>query len=513
MDEDWSGIRGEFVQGYTNLLMTLLMSVATLIFDKSTAALSIQILGAGILLATALTTVGISEYILPRDGKHRSLLRVLVFICALSYYPLMYWSLMGMETGLLTLLLVLGVLSALTYTSSKKTIHMFSVSVFFGLAYLTRNDLIIFAALVWVYIFWEILASSAGNDRKSLALLLAAIIFYGVFVVGQSAFQYFYYGEMLPNTYTLKLTGMPLFDRLANGAGFVELFLIGNAFILILASLETILNCHPRKLLLLSIVFASIGYEIYVGGDPWSYWRIMSPTMPLLTILFISAANTFLTAIRKSRTIKGYFFRIPIFPKRYIAPLFIGSITFLGLLQSNWQFMGKIPLLSKPWETRVNEIRVNTAVALNQLTMSEATVGVYAAGSIPYFTDDRAIDFLGKSDRYIAHLPPDVSGAVAWSGMHSVPGHNKYDLNYSIKTLQPTYVEDFHWGSQDLSQWGESRYVKVEYKGVSLFLLRIPLLSIGTGSICPDSGWPIQAARTNRSAGRRKEGLRETRKR
>jgi hypothetical protein len=142
------------------------------------------------------------------------------------------------------------------------------------------------------------------------------------------------------------------------------------------------------------------------------------------------------------------------------------------LLLSNWQFKEKIPLRSKPWETRVNETRVNTAVALNQLTTGEATVGVYAAGSIPYFTDDRAIDFLGKSDRYIAHLPPDVSGAVAWSGMDSVPGHNKYDLNYSIRTLQPTYVEDFRWGSQDLSQWGESHYVKIEYKGVSLFLLK-----------------------------------------
>lgn len=92
-------------------------------------------------------------------------------------------------------------------------------------------------------------------------------------------------------------------------------------------------------------------------------------------------------------------------------------------------------------------------------------------GSIPYFTDRRAIDFLGKSDRYIAHLPPDISGSIAWHGMTSVPGHNKYDLNYSIKTLKPTYVQGFRRGVQDLPQWVQTEYTMVEYTGVRLTLL------------------------------------------
>ena len=56
--------------------------------------------------------------------------------------------------------------------------------------------------------------------------------------------------------------------------------------------------------------------------------------------------------------------------------------------------------------------------------------------------------------------------------MTSIPGHNKYDLNYSIKTLQPTYAQDLHWGSQDLTEWGSTHYVMVKYKGLSLFLLK-----------------------------------------
>ena len=152
--------------------------------------------------------------------------------------------------------------------------------------------------------------------------------------------------------------------------------------------------------------------------------------------------------------------------------ILIISMTLIGLLSANVRFLPEILLLKKPYTAWSNQGNVNTAIVLNQLTTSDASVGVYWAGSIPYFTDRKAIDFLGKSDRYIAKLPPDISGSVRWNGMKSVPGHNKYDLNYSIKTLEPTYVQGFKWGAQDLSEWGENRYVKVEYNRISLFLLK-----------------------------------------
>ena len=56
--------------------------------------------------------------------------------------------------------------------------------------------------------------------------------------------------------------------------------------------------------------------------------------------------------------------------------------------------------------------------------------------------------------------------------MTSIPGHNKYDLNYSIMKLQPTYVQYFEWGDQDLSEWAETNYVKVKYEGIELNLLK-----------------------------------------
>jgi arabinofuranosyltransferase len=464
---------GEYIEGYTNLLMTLLMSLATLVFDKSTAALFIQISGAGFMLAIAFVTMKISDHIFQNeDSQRQSFFRVLSFFCALSYYPLAYWSLMGMETGLLTLLLLLGILSAFNYTKSKNISYLFLVSGFFGLAYLTRNDSVVFAILVWAYITWETFTQTPKVNVKSLRQLLTSISLYLTFVVGQLAFQYLYYGEILPNTYTLKLSGMPLLARIINGVGFVTPFLIVSVFILVLSSMELVFDFQKRKLLLISIVFSAIGYQVYVGGDPWNYWRIMSPSMPLLTVLFISAANAIVLAISSTQAFKVYFLRNPIFQEKYIPQILVVSLILIGLLSANVRFLPEILLLRKPYQVEANQGNVNTAIVLSQLTTSDATVGVYWAGSIPYFTDRKSIDFLGKSDRYIAQLPPDVSGSVAWSGMNSVPGHNKYDLNYSIKTLEPTYVQGFTWGAQDLSQWAETKYIKVEYDGVSLFLLK-----------------------------------------
>ena len=462
---------GVRIEGYTNLLMTLLMSLTTLVFDKSTAALLIQITGACFMLGIAFLSMRISDHIIQNEhNKRQALVRVLSFFCALSYYPLAYWSLMGMETGLLSLFLLLGILSSFNYTKKKNPALLFLVAGCLGFAFLTRIDSIIFAFLIWLYITWEI--SRQKINLKTLWQLLLAIGLYVLFVLGLLVFQYLYYGALFPNTYTLKLTGMPLLARINNGVGFIKPFLLATAFILILSSMDLIFNFRKRKLLLFTIFLSSTGYQVYVGGDPWIYWRIMSPAMPLLAILFISALYSVILSISNTRAISVIFLSKPIFPRKYTAEVLVILLTLIGLLSVNAHFLPEISLLTKPYTAETNQYNVDTALALSQLTTSDATVGVFYGGTIPYFTGRKAIDFLGKSDRYIANLPPDVSGAVAWNGMSSVPGHNKYDLNYSIKTLEPTYVEGFEWGKQDLYQWAETRYVQVIYDGVTLFLLK-----------------------------------------
>jgi hypothetical protein len=132
-------------------------------------------------------------------------------------------------------------------------------------------------------------------------------------------------------------------------------------------------------------------------------------------------------------------------------------------------FTGYIKELRDPLQDDIDN--VNTAIWLDRILEPSATVGVFFAGSIPFYTGRGAVDFLGKSDRHIAALPPDMSGAVSWRGLYNIPGHNKYDLRYSILLRQPTYVQGLKWGVQDITDAALRLYtpVPVDYSTCSLY--------------------------------------------
>lgn len=80
---------GEYVEGYTNLLMTLLMSLPTLVFDKVDAVLAVQIFGIVLMLINAYLVMSIAEHLASGQERYYRLFLILAFLCALSYYP---WS-------------------------------------------------------------------------------------------------------------------------------------------------------------------------------------------------------------------------------------------------------------------------------------------------------------------------------------------------------------------------------------------------------------------------------------
>jgi hypothetical protein len=441
---------GERVEGYTNLLMTLVMSIAAYIFEKRYAVLSIQLIGILFMLGTAFFTLKIFQIL---NQKKQDVEGYLLFAMVLLYYPLNYWSIMGMETGLLAFLLSAGVLCSMLYREKLEAKYLWLMSLCFGLAHLTRNESLLFAVLAFLY-----LIPTLKQGSKYVYQFLFAGGLYGLFVIGQLGFRYSYYGELVPNTYTLKLVGMALDERLRNGWGFIQLFLKETGFVIVIAIAGLIFGFSKQKAYLFSFFLVSILYQVYVGGDAWNYWRIMAPTMPFIFVLFVLACSEFLD-------------RISAMPRWSVIVLLI-VFTFTGLYLTNSRFMREFLLIKLPFQNDYASAHVETAIALNELTDENATVGVYWAGSLPYYLDRVAIDFLGKSDKYIANLPPDTSGQIAGFGMDSIPGHNKYDLTYSIQTLLPTYVEEFDWGGQKLSRWAEDYYVRVKYNDAKLYLLK-----------------------------------------
>jgi arabinofuranosyltransferase len=454
---------GERVEGYTNLLMTLWMALPTLIFNKSIAVLFIQISGFVFMIGTAFLSMGISSFITPIEKTpNYHLIRALAFSCGLLYFPLNYWSLMGMETGLLTLLLGSGILLSFEFTRKNRTNYLLLISIVLGLAFLTRNDSLIYAILIWGYVGYDVLRNHP--NKKTLKIFVISIFIYILFIISQEIFRFYYYGEWLPNTFILKMTGMSLKHRIINGAGFISPFFSELFIIIVICGIDLLLDFNLYKLLIFSFFATSIGYQVYVGGDPWNYWRIIAPTIPFLLLLLLNSINSFALTINKNITNNKYKL------SRRFSIIMLLSLFFTSILILNARFIEELLFIKNIKDIQPTKIQISQALVLNMITTPDAKLGVYWAGTIPYYSDRYAIDFLGKSDKYISHLSPDESGAIKGNGMKSVPGHNKYDLNYSIRQLKPTFVQFFKWGNDDLIDWSKEYYENVNIYGMNLFL-------------------------------------------
>jgi hypothetical protein len=155
------------------------------------------------------------------------------------------------------------------------------------------------------------------------------------------------------------------------------------------------------------------------------------------------------------------------------AGLLRAAVVLAVLVAVNLRFAPQLALVRSPARIGPNPDHFAIARALDELLSPDATIGVLWAGTIPYFSGRRAVDFLGKADRHVARLPPHLPpGPARWGEITWVPGHEKYDLDYSIGVLRPTYVQSCRWGIQDVCERVETDYARVEYRGVTMFLRR-----------------------------------------
>ena len=445
---------GKFVEGYTNPLMIAVMALFLAITSKSLAVLLVQILGALFALSTALLSVRIYKRL--AEPAHQIPCWLVCFFI-LAIYTLSYWAIMGMETGFVALFLTIGVYAA-TGNSDTQTDLTLRRAMLLALSgaglYLSRPDALSFAVLIFAFI---VLVDRKARTLK-LAFLAASVIV--AVVAAHLAFRLTYYGRMLPNTALLKLGHFPLSYRALGGIGYVLPFLRGVFPLVFLALFSAIMKRNHAKWLILSLFAVSISYQIFVGGDPWPYWRIMSPTMPLLLIL--AADGAFRLSVRIVERV----------PSRLASLMLTVCLMLWACHQYDKPFLQELLLLSSPYQIESNRRNVNTAYAIRNLTKETASVGVFWAGSIPFYSERYAVDFLGKSDPQIADRKPDLSGTVSAHGMSSLPGHNKYDLTASIVERQPTYIQNTRWGSDDVTAWASNHYISVSHMGATMLLLK-----------------------------------------
>jgi hypothetical protein len=394
---------GERVQGITNLGVTLSMALLHLLpVPPAKISLLFQLLNLA-LLGTVL--VAVRELAARATGDAGVAAGALVgtALCC----PLLLWSLQGADTGAIAAWL-LAALVALARAGGSWPRGLFG---FLALGPLLRPDAALFYAAFLV-------ASPAFGGARARRLAAGA----GVLAASGAALGLFgllYYGDPLPNTFYLKATGSPRILVLRSGLlefGYWPLGLV-TALPLVAAALARH-GRQPLVSLIALLVATALGYNVLVGGDWKGEYgsRFVAPVLPLLVLLAAAGARVLADALPQA-----------VGPRARTAGV-VALAAAVALLASprlallDWFDPRRAPMLRAQ-----NAANHELALYLREHTRPTTSIAVHYGGVPPYFSDRRAIDVLGKSERHIARIRVD----------RFIPGHSKWDWDYVLHQLEP----------------------------------------------------------------------------
>jgi len=280
------------IEGFTNTLWVLWMSVAHLLgLSESKISLFIMMSGVVILLGIGLVVSRIARLLQSGAAPLAPWMPLAVLAATLFDYPLVFWTLRGMEVGALTLIVYALLWLALENEERFSLPRTLGMGALTSMALLLRSDSVVPVGIIALY----------GFLTCSQRWLFAAVIgvFAGGAVGGQTLFRRAYFHEPLPNTYYLKLYKISTLARLKRGS-FVALEVLALHLAVPLAivgasigkfgGLSALRDKGTRRLVLLGALFgAQVGYATYVGGDAWEWMlyanRYMCVGMPALILL------------------------------------------------------------------------------------------------------------------------------------------------------------------------------------------------------------------------------------
>lgn len=279
------------VEGYTNLLWTLWMSLAhALGLPESKVSLFIMLTGVAIMIGNGI----VAERIARKVTDH-AWVPLAVLAAVLFDYPLVFWTLRGMEVGAVALALHTLLLLALSIEEQHGYGKALAMAVIGASSVFLRSDTALSVGLFGLY--------AAAVSPQGKRLLTLAIVGGGAggAAVSHVAFRLQYYGEKLPNTAFLKLEGISLPTRVKRGLfvtlqvlGFhlgVPLALLGAGLVSRMVRLRERLweSDNRRVLLLLAFASVQLAYAVYVGGDAWEWMlyanRYTSAAMPAIIVV------------------------------------------------------------------------------------------------------------------------------------------------------------------------------------------------------------------------------------
>ena len=423
---------GPRIEGYTNPLWVVYMAlVHRLGVPVSKVSLVIQLTGAALL---AWNLAYVRRIALTVASGSRAVALGAVLLTA-AYLPIDNWSLQGMEVGPLVLLTSASIwLAFQCMDSGAAPLRLYLL---LATGTLVRPDMVVLYLALLVFL----VAFDAHQRRRHLIwglALLAAVI------VGQTVLRMWYFGGLLPNTYYLKMAGVPLLLRVTRGLYVLLAFVLQTNVLFFWLAFAMAAGRDRRVWLLLWVLLAQMIYSVYVGGDAWEYWgganRYICIAMPGFFVVLSLGLHTIVSAlvngVQTSWSLPSSLVR-----RWSFALVVVCTIVAVNCIHGP-SALAEALLIHPPLHTGrgdENDQDVELALGLQQVTTADATIALTRAGTIPYFADRAGVDLLGKTDAHVANLPARMS-AGRRRFIEFRPGHVKFDYAYSIGALQPDVI-------------------------------------------------------------------------
>ncbi len=413
---------GERVEGYSNFLFVLLLSVASLL--STDIVVAAKLLGVAGLVVVVLLVSGLSVRL---SGRRQS--RMVALLLCGTAVPLAYWSVSGLETVAYAALVLLASRQYLAYLEDGTPSSPAAVA-FLAVA-LMRAEGIVFFLLTCVFHLASGLARSRRwrPSRGDIAAVAIVLLPY----MGFLAFRYFYYGSLIPNTVVAK-TGH---DRqLSDGVIYLVEFLPVAATLLFLGLRPYFVgkpHWRPAEAYLWWLCGWWAVMVVWFGGDWMLLYRFFLPILPLLYLLAsVGFARMWAHAAELGDRGLG---------KRRALSMVLGCGLLLNSALPLWSVRPEVMEGYISWDGAVRD----AALWLATNARKEERIALFDAGRIPFYSGLRIIDCAGLLDPSIARLP----GRFEF----------KQGVSAYVLGLRPEYIE--------LNAYGvvrENRFVSAEWQ-------------------------------------------------
>lgn len=405
---------GERVEGISNLLWSLVLSLLSLVFSSSLPMIAVY---------TSLLLLALSVFLLWRTGILLELDPIVSTIPPLFILltPSFYRSATnGLELPLFTVLLMAA---CYFYLQGKYPIAM----IFLGLLFLTRIESIAIGAIFLLFIW---LNEKSANKKK---LILSGSTYIGI-VLSATLFRVLYYSDFIPNSVRVKQA--PLSSQLIlSGIRYVLSFIsehplffilfIVSLIILILdlvsdfkeGGLGSLMNDKLFQIQLISVLSILVSIVVIVrnGGDWMPDFRLFFGYAVFYALMFI------------------------VLIKRKV----IHTILAVGILVGPFIFMTDAAVYRFRHEENISLADFSPRMsfwgeAVDKLSGNlpdSSVVSAEAIGFIGYYLPETSIhDPLGLTNRYIAY-----------HGKAAVP-YGKKAIDYSVNTITPQIMIWHYFG-------------------------------------------------------------------